>query len=173
MLRVVLAVALAIALFGASQPALDAARDERAERAIERELLEIDRATEDLRTESVVDENQPGARRVVSLTIPSPMFTSAGVEYVALGGSIETRDETQAPNSHESLEIDSPDVLTYKLEGHPPNDHRLKTDLRVDRTRENEDEQTRLILEPGSHELELTPVRHDGERSIRVRLLDP
>lgn len=162
MLRVVVAVALAVALLGVSQPAIEDARANAAERAVERELVEIERAIADLRMEAAVPYGQPGARRVVVLDLPERSFGSAGVAYVAVGG-LPNGDGDGGSN-----------LLAYGVADRPPTVLRLDADLRVERSRggvEWLDDDPLVLRDGGRHRLAFVPVRSDGRRVVVVRNL--
>lgn len=160
MLRVVVSVVLAAALLGVAQPAIEDARETAAERAVERELVAVERAVTDLRSEAAVPYGQPGARRVVVLDLPERSFGSAGVAYVAIGGLPEGDG--------------SGNLLAYEVADRPPNTVRLDVDLRVERSRGGvrwlADDGNPLVLRTGGrHRLAFVPVRHDGRRVVVVR----
>lgn len=81
MLRIVLAVVLATALLGVSQPVIEDARRDHTETAIRTEIQRVERAATDL-----LDEDDPtsgdGARRVVTITLPAESWTDAGIGVV-------------------------------------------------------------------------------------------
>lgn len=163
MLRVSVAVVLAVALLGVAQPAVEDARSIAAERAVERELAEIERAITELRTEAAVPYGQPGARRVVTLDLPERAFASAGIEYVAIGG-VPDGDRTDSDT----------DLLVSKVADRTPSIVRIDADLRVERSRGEVSWLTddSLVLRTGGrHRITLEPVRHDGQRVIVVREL--
>ena len=160
MLRVVVAIVLAAALLGVAQPAVEDARETAAERAVERELVAVERAVADLRSETAVPYGQSGARRVVVLDLPERSFASAGIEYVSFGGLPEDGVGSN--------------VLAYHVADRPPDIVRLDADLRVERSRGGVE---RLVEEPfvlrtgGRHRIALVPVRYDGQRVVVVRKL--
>lgn len=159
MLRVVVSVVLALALLGISQPAIEQARETAAERAVVRELARVETAIAELRTEDAVPYGQPGARRVVTLSLPTRAFASAGVEYVSIGAPPDKR-------SNDS------DLLASRVSGRSPQAIRVEADLRVERSRGKArwlaDEPV-LIRTGGRVRLVLTPVRHEGKRIIVVQ----
>lgn len=158
MLRVVVSVVLAAALLGVAQPAVEDARETAAERAVERELVAVERAVADLRSEAAVPYGQPGARRVVVLDLPERSFGSAGVEYVAIGG-------LPAGDGGGNL-------LAYEVADRPPNTVRIDADLRVERSRGGVRwlaDDPLVLRTGGRHRLAFVPVRHDGQKVVVVR----
>lgn len=85
MIRAVLAVALAAALVALALPAIDDARERRADRQVRAEVAAIERAADSL---LAADETSPGpgAKRVLSLSLPEASWTVAGVENFAVRG---------------------------------------------------------------------------------------
>ena len=161
MLRVVVAAVLAVALLGVAQPAIEDARATAAERAVERELVGVERAVVDLQSEEAVPYGESGARRVVALDLPERSFASAGIRYVAIGG---------VPGGD-----GRGNLLAYGVADRPPDASPLDANLRVERSR---DGGRRLVEEPlvfrtgGRHRIALVPVRHDGHRVVVVRTLE-
>lgn len=154
MIRLVLAVVLATALVGATLPALEDARATNSERAVRSDLVRVERAVAELRAENAVAPGEPGARRVLSVTLPSESQTSARVPYVEFGsGSRGTG------------------VLAYALAGGARREIRLSTDLRTD-TGDAGDGDPLVLRRAGTYRVALEPVRIGGERSILVRLVD-
>jgi len=86
-LRVVVAVLLAVAVLGTSLPAVDAARVEAADTHLHGELTAVRTAVADL---LVRDDpaSGPGARRVVTVDVPGRSWGHAETERVALGGGV-------------------------------------------------------------------------------------
>ncbi|GAB7094900.1 hypothetical protein JCM30237_20530 [Halolamina litorea] len=80
MIRVLLAVALAAALFGAAVPAVESAATDRTRASLDRDLDRLARAGH-----SLLAEDDPGARRTVRITLPGASLTAAGVERFAVG----------------------------------------------------------------------------------------
>lgn len=85
MLRVVFAVALAVVLVAAATPAIEDAREQRSAAAVAEGAATVERAAVSLLE---TDEHTPGAgaRRSVTVRLPARSPTSAGVEYVSVGG---------------------------------------------------------------------------------------
>lgn len=85
MIRVVLAVVLTTALLGVSLPAIDDARRDHSETTVRTELQRVERAATDL-----LDTDDPtadGARRVVTVHLPTRSWTDAGVDGVTISPS--------------------------------------------------------------------------------------
>lgn len=84
MIRAVLAVLLASALLGATLPALDDARRERASVTVAEQTQTIERTARRLaRTDDPTGD--AGARRVVTLSLPASDWTTAAVETLSIG----------------------------------------------------------------------------------------
>lgn len=89
MIRVVLAVVLTTALLGASLPAIDDARRDHTDAAIRAELRTVERAaTSLLETDDPTDD---GARRVVTVRLPTRSWTDARTEEVTIGPATDGR----------------------------------------------------------------------------------
>ncbi|WP_435335297.1 DUF7311 family protein [Haloarchaeobius sp. TZWWS8] len=100
-LRVLLAVVLAAALLAASQPALETARETQSERAVEVQVVALDRAAADLvATEEATPG--PGARRIATVRLPPRSWTTAEVSWVVIGGTPGSTD---------------PGLVSYRLAG--------------------------------------------------------
>jgi hypothetical protein len=86
-IRAVLAVALATAIVAAALPVLDDARQRRSDRSVRGEVAAVERAANAL---LAADETAPGpgARRVVPVSLPERSWTTAGVDEVAIEGSV-------------------------------------------------------------------------------------
>lgn len=80
MIRAVLAVALAAALLAASLPAVDAAAADRTAAALDRDIDRLGEAGA-----SLLADDDPGARRVVTVTLPGASLTAAGVDALSIG----------------------------------------------------------------------------------------
>lgn len=168
MLRVVVGVAIALALLAASQPALDSARQTRADRAAARELARLQRAIDSLQTEAAPPQGETreaGARRVVTIDLPTRSVTSARVDYVAIGA---------VPG--ESLPEGSGDVLAYRIGGGPPVVRRIDSDLRVERASGSArwlaaDDVPLVDRGGGRHRIALSLVEEGDHRVVVVRRL--
>lgn len=108
MLRVVLAVLLAVALLGVSLPAVETARVERSATAVEGDLAAFETTVRDLATAAdPATELDGAARRTVTVEVPRGSLTTAPVEFVAVGG---------LPEESVSLQ-DGSSVLAYRVGG--------------------------------------------------------
>ena len=88
MLRVVLAVAVAAALVGIAAPVVETARVDRANAAAAAELDRLDSAAETLRDRNdVPPPGVTGARRVLTLHLPSRSWGSAGLARLSIPGA--------------------------------------------------------------------------------------
>ena len=126
MLRVVLGVALAVALVAAATPALEDARTDRTERLAERELGRVGTAAE-----SLAREEAPGARRTLTLSLPADSPTAAPVAYVALGGlpaDVSAVEESVVTDTAEG------DVLAVRVAGGRRHVRRVGVDLKSSET---------------------------------------
>ncbi|PSP76085.1 hypothetical protein BRC81_13880 [Halobacteriales archaeon QS_1_68_20] len=107
MLRVVLAVLLAVALLGVTVPAVEDARVERSATIAEGELAAFETAVQDLvATEDPAPDAERAARRTLTLDVPTRTFTTARVAFVALGGLPDRTIEPVAGT-----------VIAYQLQG--------------------------------------------------------
>lgn len=101
MIRVVIAVVVATALLAASLPAVDSARADRTAAQLDGELAALsDSAASLVDRDDATATGLPGARRVVSLTIPARSWTAAGVDSVTVG----CRDECRRPTVSYTLD---------------------------------------------------------------------
>ncbi|MFW5948386.1 MAG: DUF7311 family protein [Halolamina sp.] len=80
MIRALLAVTLAAALLAASLPAVESAAADRTAASLDREVDRIERGGA-----SLLAEEDVGARRVVSVSLPAASLAGAGVDSFALG----------------------------------------------------------------------------------------
>jgi hypothetical protein len=80
-IRVLLAVAIAMALLAASLPAVETARTDRTAAELQRTAERIERAGAALLADEAADA---GARRVVEITLRARSLTTAGVERFAV-----------------------------------------------------------------------------------------
>lgn len=142
MIRVVLAVVLALALLATSLPAIESARADRTERILQDDIDGLDDAAMDLRrTDEHVDG--PGARRVVEIELPEQGWGAAGVERVRIPGN------GTAPS--------------YRLAERP--ERIVGTESKLVRP---EDREPITLRDPGRHRLLLTLGERDGERVVVV-----
>ncbi|MEF8829222.1 MAG: hypothetical protein V5A49_09310, partial [Haloarcula sp.] len=79
--RLVLAVAVMTALFGATAPALSTARADAATSSMERQLEELAAELETL-VEADDATSDGDAQRVVEIRLPARTYTSAGVDHL-------------------------------------------------------------------------------------------
>lgn len=141
MLRVVLARLLAVAVVGASVPAVDSARVEATDSRLRGELTSVRAAVADLLVRDDPTRG-PGARRVLTVRLPHRSWGQAGTARVALGG----------------------DVLAWRARSGSRHTLRLPARLRTT------DEADALVLRrPGRHRLVLALVPDDGEPVVTVR----
>lgn len=156
MLRLVLAVALAVALLATAAPALEDARTTRTERLTERELDPVETAALTL-----AREEEPGARRVLRISLPDDSPTAAPLAFVALGG---------VPDEVVSADTADGDVFAYRVAGGRTRVRRVEADLRVVRDGEPVESDSRaLVLRGGgTYRLTLRFVRHGGRPTIAV-----
>ncbi len=84
MIRAVLATLLAVALVGASLPAIDEGRRDHAETVVGTELDRVERAAGDLLASD--DPTDVGARRVITLNLPTRSWADADVDAVTIRG---------------------------------------------------------------------------------------
>lgn len=86
MLRVVLAVLTAAALLAVATPAVQSARVDHADARVAAELDEVERAGRLLsdRNEPAPGDDVPGARRVVTVSLPERTWGQAETEYLRL-----------------------------------------------------------------------------------------
>ncbi|MFC4407016.1 DUF7311 family protein [Haloarchaeobius iranensis] len=119
-MRVVLAVAVTLALFAVAAPAAAEAREYRSDRVVAADLTTLERAgTVLLDREDRTPEPATGARRFVTLRVPGESWTTARVDWVALGG----RPGAATPD---------PNVVAYALAGGEPRTIELPFPLRTD-----------------------------------------
>lgn len=140
MIRAVLAVSLAAALLAASLPAIDAAAADRTAAALDREADRVEHAGT-----SLLAEDDPGARRVVTVTLPARSLTAAGVDTL-------------------SIDCQPRCALRYSLDGGAARVRRLALPLRLP------DGPVRLAT-PREHRLVLRLVDdpEGGERGVAIR----
>ncbi|WP_254543351.1 DUF7311 family protein [Halomarina pelagica] len=125
MLRVVLAVLLAVALVGASLPAVERARVASSDAAVEREATALATAVERACADSdPVTPGGPGARRVVTLALPARSWGHAGVERVRVTPR-GVRWRVRGGARHR-LRFDGPAALDRPIELRGAGRHRLR-----------------------------------------------
>lgn len=108
MIRVVLAALLALALFGASLPAVESAARSAAADAGERATDDLKYSLRALTDSDPSAHGVPGARATVELDLPERAVTNAGLDYIAVGGH---PDRTLERDTGER------DVLVYRVTG--------------------------------------------------------
>jgi hypothetical protein len=162
-LRLVLGVALAVALVAAATPALDDARATRTERLTERELDRVAAAATTL-----ASEDAPGARRTLTVSLPGRSPTAAPLDVVAVGGVPE--NESAQGRSVRTVDSAERDVLVFQVAGAPRQVRRVGTDLRVVRDGEtDQSDAAALVLRGGeTYAVTLRLVRLDGWRTVVV-----
>mgnify|MGYP000117914499 CR=1 FL=1 len=79
MIRAVVAVALAAALLSAALPAVQSAGADRTASALDRDIDRIERAGA-----SLLADDDPGGRRVLTISVPEGSLVAAGVDSVAV-----------------------------------------------------------------------------------------
>jgi hypothetical protein len=153
--RLLLAVALAVALVAAAMPALDAARVSRTERLAERDLDRVAAAATTLAA-----EESPGARRTLTVSLPARSPTAA-LAVVAIGG---VAGGERVEDSRDR------DVLAFSVAGGRRQVRRVGTDLRVVRDDEvAESDAAALVLRGGdTYAMTLRLRRVDGRRTVVV-----
>lgn len=164
MIRVVLAVALATALVAAATPALEDARTVRTERLAERELGRVERAALTL-----AREEEPGARRTLTVSLPGGSPTEAPLALVALGGVPGGNGAADAATVDAgTADTDRGDVFAYRAAGGQRRVRRVETDLRVVRDDPvPEPDAEPLVLAGGeTHRLTLRLVRVGGRPTV-------
>lgn len=157
MIRLVLAVALAVALVAATLPAIEKARQDRGRVAAERSLDRLAAAASDLTArDAAVRPGARGARRVLRLCLPRRSWTRAGVTALALTATdgAGTRVGYRVGDGRE-VERRLP-VALWPLDGDATH---------ADGTEEG----PTLSLSPGCHRLVLAAVRRDGAVGVTVR----
>jgi hypothetical protein len=154
----VLSVALAAALLAVVAPALEDARQTRTERLTERELGRVEAAALTL-----TNEEEPGARRTLSISLSEGSPTTAPLAFVALGG---------IPDGEQKLDTADGDVFAYRVAGGRIRVRRVEADLRVVRDGEpTENDSEPLVLHGGgTYQLTLRLVQLDGPRTILVNV---
>ncbi|WP_256298782.1 DUF7311 family protein [Haloarchaeobius salinus] len=150
-MRVVLAVAVTLALFAVAAPAAADAREHRSDRVVATDLTALERAgTALLGLEAPTPSPATGPRRFVTLRVPGESLTTASVDWVALGGRPDVADR-------------DPHVVAYALAGGDPRTVELPFRLVTDADGP-------LVLEgSGRYELRLT-LALDGVHVDRVEV---
>lgn len=137
-MRVVLAVAVTLALIAVAAPAATDAREYRSDRVVATDLTRLERAgTTLLDREDPTPDPDTGPRRFVTLRVPGDTLTTTRVAWVALGG----RPDSQNPDPH---------VVAYALAGGEPRTVELPFPLRTP------DDDPLVLDGSGTYELRLT-----------------
>ena len=154
MLRVVFAAALTVALVGAVTPVVDDARRTNAATAVQGDLRTVERAALSLLE---TDEDTPGvgARRSVTVRLPSRSWTGAGLAYVSVGGPPD--GPAAGPGRG---------VVVYRVRGGEPRRATLDVPLYAP-------DGPLVLRDDGDHRLVLGVERVDGRRVVTVRSADP
>lgn len=155
-LRLLLAVALAVALVAAATPAIDSARVSRSELLVERDADRLAAAATTLAA-----EESPGARRTVTVSVPARSPTAAAVTLTV--GGVAGRDEDVTDST-------TTDVLAFRVAGGRRHVHRVGTDLRVVRDGEVAESDAAAVLLRGgeTYAVTLRLRRVDGRRTVVV-----
>jgi hypothetical protein len=157
-IRLVLAVVLAVAMLAAATTALEDARRSRGQTLADGAASRIVGAAEDLvRSESSVATWPDAARRVVEVTVPAGGLTETGTSYVAVGG---------VPGRGSPADTDRTDVVAYRLVGGEPRVHTLPVDVRVPSDRSS-GKTDRVQLAPDDEPLVLR-----SSSTVRLGLLE-
>ncbi|WP_135851645.1 DUF7311 family protein [Halorussus salinus] len=154
-LRLLLAVAVAVALVAAATPAIDRARVSRAELLAERDADRLAAAAT-----ALAAEESPGARRTVTVSLPPRSPTAAAV-LLAIGGVASGEKVEDSPER---------DVLAFSIAGGPRRVRRVGTDLRVVRDGAvAESDAAALVLRGGeTYAVTLRLRRVDGRLTVVV-----
>ncbi|WP_327052831.1 DUF7311 family protein [Halomicrococcus gelatinilyticus] len=179
--RTVLAVSLALALCTLAFPAVEDARTTRTERAVEGELGRLSRAMHAVTADDPVAVDERGARRSVTLVIPSASAAGARLEFVAVGG---VPDRDRPPDVEEGPPADARrdarsvdahgDVLAYRVAGGRTRVERVPFDVRVAAERKGDGWQVRsdddplVVRSPGRIRLLLRFVTYRGTPTVLV-----
>lgn len=129
MIRALLAVVLAAALLAASLPAVKSAAADRTAASLDRDVDDLERAGS-----SLLARDDPGARRVVTVSLPAETLSAVGVEAFTINCdphcSVRYTLETGASRVRRlSVPLATPDGVVRLSR---PGDHRLTLGLGVD-----------------------------------------
>ncbi|QKY21602.1 hypothetical protein B4589_014915 [Halolamina sp. CBA1230] len=139
MIRALLAVALAAALLAASFPAVESAAADRTAAGLDRDVGRLERAGA-----SLLAADDPGARRVVTVSIPAGSLVAVGVDTFAVG-------------------CEPACAVRYTLQNDATRTRRLTLPLALP-------DGTVRFGTPGEHRLTLGLVDGDDGRAVTVRL---
>jgi hypothetical protein len=154
-IRAVLAVCLAVTLLAIALPAVEDASRDRSARLADAELERLRATLADLAaTDDALPADSPGARRLLTLRVPTPDLTAAPVSYLAVGGVPEAD-----PANEQGA---TPDRLAYRLRGGPPHTVSVPVDLRT------ADGEPLVFRRPGRHRLRCRLVVADPGVGVRV-----
>jgi hypothetical protein len=156
-LRVVLAVVLAVAVLAVALPVVERARTQRSADLAEGSLARVAERATGL---AATDEATGGgaARRVVSVTVPAGGPGTTRVAYLAVGG---------APDCATPRDASGGDVVAYRLRGGPTRVRHLPVDLRVRTDGRLRDDDDPLVLRDDAR-LVLSLVGTDGGSRVVV-----
>lgn len=157
MLRVVLAVLLAVALLGAAMPVVE---DARADRTSTLAAGELSRLAERATGLAAGGEAGPdaGSRRTVDLSLPDGGFATAPLAYAAVGG---------LPDCDAPGDTGAGDVVAYRLVGGEPRVRHVPVDVRVVEAGQARDDDEPLVLR-GDASLTLALVEDEGPPTVLV-----
>lgn len=159
MLRVVVALGLAVALLAVSVPALETARSEHSDRRVSAELNELTAAIADLQArEAAVRTDRVQPRRVVTVRLPGRSWTDAGIEYVAIGGHPDRPAGDERTESAIVWRTTGGRVRTRSLPG-----------VSVEADTADRDDGPLVIREPGRHRLAVSLVAREHRTVVTVR----
>lgn len=158
--RVALAMLVAVALVAVSTPAVEDARTTRSAEHVRTELGGLERAIHGLAAEEDATTGPAlGPRRVRQVTIPRASFATAPIEWVALGGY---------PDEPSPRDRDDTDVLVAAIEGGPTVRVVVAIDLRMIADGSVHPDDEPLVLGPGRHRLTLTLIQRGGRPTVLV-----
>jgi hypothetical protein len=138
--RVLLAVGIAAALLAASLPAVEAVRTDRTAAEMDRTADRIETAGRSL---LAADEAEAGARRVVTVSLPTASLTAAGVDRFA-------------------IDCGKRCAVSYRLRGSTTHVNRLPIPLSTP-------DGVVTFSKAGTHRLRLGLSRANGRRVVTVR----
>lgn len=146
MIRVVIAVGLTVALFGAAMPAIDTAQVDRTERVLQADLQAIDAAATTLADEEeLTPPGMAGPQRVQTITLYQQTPTQRAVQRVTI-----TRSE-----------------LRYQLAEGPAGTVPLETNITTPGG-------APLVFEtPGTYQLRLELIERNGTRMVQIERGSP
>jgi hypothetical protein len=154
-IRAILAVCLAVALVGVALPAVEDASRKHSASVADAELTRLRATLADLAaTDDALPADSPGARRLVTLRIPTPDLTTAPVAYLAVGGVPES-DSREATDS-------TSDRLAYRLAGSQPQTITVPVDIRT------ADSEPLVLRSASRHRLSCRLVADDAGVGVRV-----